>query len=726
MSASSENRAVRETEMLRPRLRDGLHFRIHEQGGRRVCVIEDPQRCRFHRVGLEEYRFLRALDGARPVAAILAQQARAHGSTAFTEHEAVQMLRWCKDNDLLAVEGARAGGEREAVQRSFASAARWLNPLVLKLPLARPDGFFARTEPALRWALGGFGFLAWLIVLAIGAASVGTDWARFSHGFEGILARDNWLWLFVVWAVLKSIHEFSHGIFCRHFGAAVREIGVIFILFVPMGYVDATASLGLPSKWRRMIVSAAGLYAEFFVAALAALAWAHTAPGQLGTALHNAVVTGTMVTLFFNANPLMRFDGYYLLSDALEIPNLATRGRTWFTRALLWLFTGDASARPAWPRQRDEWVVALYGVASSVWQAVVLAGLLVSASALLRGGGLLLAAGAGVMWVAMPLWQFGESLARHAGRDPRRWLACAGRAALAVALVAALLLMPFRRAVSSPGVVEFADTQILRAECPGFVERIAVHDGEEVAAGQLLVELRNDEVQGDLTHTRLELAQQELRARVAYTREDVATFQAQNAKAESLRSEVAQREKFIATLRVVAPFAGFVTNRHLAQFGGVFIRPGEEVLRIGRTAGHDVKVAVSQENEPHVRSAADRPVRVRIEGRGASLPATLAHLESRATRELRHPELTALADGPLALRRTEERTPEDDAHAPPYELAEPQFEATVHLSAAPDLRPGELARVKFLSDRRVTFWDLAQSAATRWLARYTARRGTGS
>ena len=94
--------------MLRPRLRDGLRFRIHEQGGRRVCVIEDPHRCRFHRVGLEEFRFLRALDGSRPVAAILAEQAREHSSAAFTEHEAVQMLRWCKDQDLLAIEGARA------------------------------------------------------------------------------------------------------------------------------------------------------------------------------------------------------------------------------------------------------------------------------------------------------------------------------------------------------------------------------------------------------------------------------------------------------------------------------------------------------------------------------------------------------------------------------------------------------------------------------------------
>ena len=281
--------------------------------------------------------------------------------------------------------------------------------------------------------------------------------------------------------------------------------------------------------------------------------------------------------------------------------------------------------------------------------------------------------------------------------------------------------------MSSPGVVEFADTQILRAECPGFVSRIAVGDGEAVKAGQLLVELRNDELQGDLAKTRIELAQQDLRARVAYTRDDVATFQAENAEGRiNLRSEVAQREKFLASLRVVAPFDGFVTNRPLTELDGVFIRPGEEIVRMGRTGGHDVKVAVSQENEPHVRSAANRPVRVRIEGRGENFPATLTQLESRATRDLRHPELTAAADGPLALRRAEERTSEDDARTPPYELAEPQFEATVRLANAPDLRPGELARVKFLSDRRATLWDLAQKAAALLGSRcYPARERAG-
>ena len=154
------------------------------------------------------------------------------------------------------------------------------------------------------------------------------NWSRFSADTDGFFARDNWFWLFIAWAGLKVAHEFSHGIFCKHFGAAVREAGVIFVIFVPMGYVDATASLGIASRWRRMMVAAAGLYMEFFLAAVAAVVWcAHTRPVRCTPwALHNAVVTGTALTLFFNANPLaMRFDGYFILSDLLNMPNLLRR-----------------------------------------------------------------------------------------------------------------------------------------------------------------------------------------------------------------------------------------------------------------------------------------------------------------------------------------------------------------------------------------------------------------
>lgn len=718
------SRSVAEAGSLRPRLREGLRFSVQGHGAGRTCVIEDPHTSRFHRVGLHEYRFIAELDGARTVASILARLARHGGGESFTEAEALHILRWLAGQHLLAIESERPARERGEVQRSLLTAMTWLNPLILKVPLARPDRFFATAARGFRWVLGRLGLCVWSATVLAGAVQIALEWPRFATGFDGILARDRWLWLLLVWSGLKLAHECAHGILCRHFGTAVREIGAIFVLFIPMGYVDATASLGLASRWRRIAVACAGMYVEFFIAALAALAWARTPDDSLAATLHAVVVTGTVVTLFFNANPLMRFDGYFILSDLLGISNLAPRGRQWLHGALGWLLLGGKSRRPARPRQREEWIVALYGLAAGCWQILVVAGLLVAASVTLRGGGLFFAVVAAVLWLGVPLVRGLGSL-RHAVRaESGRGLVVALRGALLVLTLVGLVLIPFRRSISSTGIVELADTLVLRAECPGFVAATHVRDGETVAAGQILVELRNDEATAALARSRVELAAQELRTRLAFIREDVSSAQAEQARADALRQTVAQHESYVATLQIRAPFAGRVTARTLDRLHGAYFRAGDEIAHLGRADGCDVRIALDQEAEPHFRAALDQPLRVRIEGLGADFPARLTRVESRATRELIDPALTALGGGPLALRPIEaEETPASPAaeKSAAYELAEPHFVALARLAAAEPLCAGQMARVKLHSTRPASLWELAQLRFARWLKQFAVR-----
>ena len=720
MNSGAENFSVREAEALRPRLRDGLRFSIQEENNRRVCVIEDPAASRFHRVGLGEYRFIRALDGTRPVAGILAEIAR-EGGAAFTQSEALQILGWLKNQHLLAIESARAGSSKlEQGEQAMRAAMTWLNPLVVKVPLFRPDRFFTACERVLRPALGWGAFIVWLVVVLAGVAHVGMDWRRFHAASDGFFSRDNWLWLFVAWAGLKVAHEFFHGLFCKRFGAAVREAGVIFIVFFPMGYVDATASLGLASRWRRIMVAAAGLYMEFFLAAVAAIIWARTAPGALHTLAYDGVIMGTVLTLFFNANPLMRFDGYFILSDLLQVPNLSTRGGTWLRRALTWLLLGAEPARALRPATREGWIVALYGAAAWVWQIVIIAGLLLGASVALRGGGLLLAVIAGIAWVALPLGRFASSMLEKirsgAGNASRLLL----RAGALSAVLAAVVFVPWHRSVSSDGVVELAETQVLRAECPGFVVRELVQDGEAVEEGQLLLELSNAEAAAELAGRRLALAQQELRARLAYTRDDVAAFQTEQSKSAALRKEIAERERYLGTLQIRAPFAGRVTNRKLGRLRGVFFKAGQDVLHFGRAGERELKVAVSERDEPHFRGAVGESLSVRIAGRAAVLNGQLTRVEARATQTPVHPALTALAGGPLAVRRSEE-APTEPSRPADYELAQPYFTAIVRLAEGVPLAAGEMARVRFRSPRTATLWSEMQGTLGRWLKRYAAR-----
>jgi putative peptide zinc metalloprotease protein len=715
------NFSVREFELLRPRMRDGLRFSVQEQGDERVCVIEDPASSRFFRVGIEEYHFFRTLDGAQTVASIIARLARDRSGDTFTEHEALQMLRWLKDNHLLALESDRATGEAEQSRRGWRSAAKWMNPLMIRIPLGRPDRFFAVLARVLRPFFGWFGFAIWLGVVLAGAWQLGMEWDRFTRGFSGIIARDNWLWLGAVWLGLKILHECGHGVFCRHFGARVREVGVILVLFMPMGYVDATASLGIASRWRRIVVSCAGMYVEFFVAAIAAIAWASSPGGNAATILHNTVVMGTVVTLFFNANPLMRFDGYFVLSDLLGIPNLATQGRAWFMQAVSWLLLGAERLKPGRLTSREQWIIAFYGIAAWAWQIVVFVGLLLAASVMFRGGGLLFAVLAGIAWSVMPVAAF----ARQIGGYIRRGLGGSAGVLLRLAVIAALaglvFLSPYRKTVVARGVVEFGDTRVVRAECPGFVARILVRNGDEVASGALLMELRNDDAIAALIKARRELDAQELRARMAYTRGSVAEYQAELARVDGLLKTVRENESYVATLKIRAPMAGRVYARKMEQMPGSWFQRGDEIVKIGQVAGREVKLAVGQDLQPHFKAALRRRVAVRIEGRGAVLPARLERLDGNASRALPHPALTALAGGPLPVQ------PAGDAAGAAqeeerYELAEPHFGATVRMISADAsiLEDGELARVKFRSPEKVTLWREAHAAVARWIRSHGA------
>jgi putative peptide zinc metalloprotease protein len=718
------NLSVRELELLRPRLRDGLNFTVQEQGCERVCVNEDPSSSQFFRVGLEEYQFFRSLDGTQTVAAIIARLARDRSGETFTEYEALQMLRWLKDHHLLAVESDRATGKGEESQRAWAGAVKWMNPLIVRIPLAQPDRLFAMLARALKPFLGWFGFFAWLCVVIAGGSQIAVEWGRFTRGFNGIIARDNWLWLGLVWVGLKVLHEFGHGIYCRHFGARVREIGVIFILFMPMGYVDAAASLGLPSRWRRIAVACAGMYVEFFVAAIAAIVWASRPDGAAATVLHNVVVMGTVVTLFFNANPLMRFDGYFVLSDLLGIPNLAPRGRTWFTRAVSWLLTGVRKLRPERPASREEWIIALYGIAAWVWQNVAFVGMLVAASVMFRGGGIAFAVVAAVAWMVPAVAAF----VRQAGGHMRGGMGAMADIALRFALIAALigmvLFVPYRKTVVARGVVEFGDTRIVRAECPGFVGRIHVRDGDVVAQGALLMELRNEEVASAIEKSRRELEAQEVRTRIAYARRDVAEYQAEMAKVDGLQKAMKENESYAGTLKVRAPIAGRVSSRTLKQALGAYIQRGEEILKIGEATGRDVRLALGQDAEPHFKAALHRRVSVRIEGRGGTFSARLERLDGNASRTLPHAALTALAGGPLAVQRVQDDAPSQTQSQGQlrHELTEPHFGATVRMlsASASDLADGELARVRFQSPEKVTLWGELRGAIARWMRKYGA------
>src|SRR6185295_5159685 len=193
---------------------------------------------------------------------------------------------------------------------------------------------------------------------------------------QGILAPDNLLLLYLGTAFIKTVHEFGHAFFCRRYGGEVHTMGIMFMIFTPMPYVDASSSWGFRRRYQRMLVGAGGMIFELFVAAIAVFVWRQTAPGIIHSVAYNMIFVASVSTLIFNLNPLMRFDGYYLLSDLLEVPNLNQRSmrqlRYWTEKYLL----GVAKAEPIAQTHKEATWLTIFGVAATIYRVIVFGGIL--------------------------------------------------------------------------------------------------------------------------------------------------------------------------------------------------------------------------------------------------------------------------------------------------------------------------------------------------------------
>ena len=676
---------------VRPTLRRDLDVRVRHFGGRPSYVLEDAARSRFFRLGPAEYAVASLLDGRTSVADAVAAAAAACGEEALAETDAAAFCQWLVENDLARTpQSGSAARLREAADADRRRAARERsNPLMLKVPLGCPDGVMRAAAAALGWLAGPAGAALWLAAVAAAAWSVltaGGPWDRVAD----VTDAGNWLRLGLTAAALKVVHEFAHGVACRRLGGEVREWGVLLLLFVPLPYVDVTSSWRFPSKWDRVRVAAAGMLVETFLAAVALAGACFARSPETQFLLMNVALTAGVVTVLFNANPLMRFDGYYVLSDVLELPNLATHGqqavRSWWGRVVL----GKRSGRPTWPEGRGG-VVAAYGVAAWCWRVVICVSLTALAAALFHGAGLVLAAASLAAWLLVPAAKGAWGLLRPDPMNPPRRLRLAAIIAAAAGIGwLTLTQATWRTTVSLPAVCEPETLTAVRAAADGRVDRVHVAAGQTVLPGQLLFELRNDELAVRSETLRLDAASARLRAdRLLHDGQIAAAAAERDAEAAS-REQLAEVRSRLDALRVFAPVGGRVLTSSLAAWEGRWVRGGTQLLELSGdgAAAATVLVAVPQSDADAVRQALGRPVAVTVWGDAVPRPGRLVGVEPRVRTSLPTPRLTALAGGPLAVVPGETR--ED------WRLTRPHFVGRVELSAgaaAPRVGRTGVARV---------------------------------
>jgi putative peptide zinc metalloprotease protein len=668
---------VREFGSMKPKLREELRFRFQQIGDRECYLIEDPFTSRFFRIGVPEYVFISLLDGNTTVNEALALTADSLGRDAFTEGDAVSICHWLLNSDLAyTAESARTSRLLSAAQEhAKRKLLVQLNPFFLKLPLFNPDRFFSAALPWTRWLVSWplFGF--WLAVVLCGGYQLASQPDRFVHASAGILASGNWLALGVTWLLLKVGHEFFHGLACKRYGGSVLESGVILILFAPVAYVDVTSSWRVASKWQRIFVSAAGMYFEVFCAAVAALIWSNTGSGPWNHLAYNTILMAGLSTLLINSNPLMRFDGYYILADLLDLPNLYGRGHEqlmYIGRRYLLGLKVRAPRRTA----GKNLIIQVYGVLSALWRLIVVATMLIAAQALFHGAGILLALAGIVLWFGVPAIRFAKFLVfgNKLEKPKTARFLCIATAGIG-SLSLFMFSTPWPGSLCAPGIVENATVVRIRAETDGFVSEMLARDNAPVKAGQILAQLRNAELETEVAELEVDIRESAFREHRYRQRGTLSAAQIEQRRREALQTLYTDKRRLVEQLTIRAARDGIVIGRQLDSLPGHFVPAGTELFTIVEDATKKVSISIRQQDAEQFAQRTGSTVEVhtccgRVTGR-------LQHVSPKASHEVTHAALAAAAGGPVAVRPIayDDRNERDTRDA--WEFAAPRLEGTV-------------------------------------------------
>jgi putative peptide zinc metalloprotease protein len=693
--AENPDHAVLDVRQLRPKLRRDV--RIHEQvfRGESWFIVQDPITVQFHRLGPTEYRFIRELDGQQSVGQILQRLAGELGEDTLSPQLAAQLLNYLQQSNLLEThEQLDPTSLYEAYQESRKKRGLQVasNFLFINLPLVDPDKFLRRTLPYVRPLLGRAFFVVWLIALGLAASIIVTNWDELVDRANSVLAPGNLLLLYVSYAIVKLFHEMWHGYTCRRYGGPVHEMGILFLVFTPFFYCEASSAWAFDSKWKKIFVSAGGMYVELFLASVASLVWFGTNPGVVHTLAYNVMFVASVSTVLFNGNPLLRYDGYYILSDLLEMPNLWTNSHAYlkylFTRYLL----GSKQESPIESVGQGVGYI-VYGIASFFYRILVCVGIILFVSKQLKGLGMFLAIGAVVAWVIVPLGKGVKYMFFTASTRSQRGRAGWVMAGLVGAATVLLGVVDFPMRLYTTAAVDYRDVQIARADASGHVADVHVRTGQRVSAGQMLVRLMNEQLLAEFRQAKADLALVKYQFG-ALEVTDVPAALAMKERIPARQAYVDDLAKKVESLTVRATIDGVVITGRLDELVGQYKQTGDEILTVVDTENPLLKAAIDQEDIYEYRDAVGQPAEVRLRSQpGEVIAARIEKIEPRSTREIPHPALTMQAGENLLI------DPTSDGDKP--KLLYPTFVAEI-VPVDPELRlpGGAVARVRFEAAKR--------------------------
>ena len=653
MAASLFSPSWYRVQALKPRLRRHVDTHRHDYRGRVWFVLQDLATGRSHRLSPAAYRLVGLMNGRRTVQELWDAVCEQLGPSAPTQDEAIRLIGQLHAADAVICDTTPDARELFRRQQRHARAQlrqRFWSPLAVRVPLWDPDAFLTRTMPFVRPFFTRTFAVLWLALVLTGIVFAAIHWqAITSSVFDRVLTPQNLFVLWLVYPVVKAIHELAHGYAVKRHGGEVHEMGVMFLVLIPVPYVDASAASGFADKHQRMLVGGIGIMVELMLAALALSVWLNAEPGAVHAIAYNVMLIGGVSTLFFNGNPLLRFDGYYVLADWLEIPNLGTRANRHLGYVIQRYLFGSKDAEPVTSIPAERVWFVIYGLAAFVYRMFIMFAIIAYIAGRFFVIGVLLAIWAVTTQLVVPVAKQASFLVGNPKLKSNRPRAVLVTLALLGAAAALLFVVPAPFRTLASGVTWPSEQAQLRIGTNGFITEIPVQPETRIEAGAPAIVVDDPFLHARMDLLRTELAGLEIQ-REALMRTDRVEAALVAAEIEAMESDIARLGEQIAELVVTAPRAGLVVIPGASDLEGRFAQRGDVIgYVVSRDDTLSVRVAINQDDVDLVRSRTRHVDVMPVDWHAQSFRAELVREVPGGTTQLPTPALGLAGGGEVPV-----------------------------------------------------------------------------
>ena len=610
------------------------------------------------RLGEGVYQLLNKMDGQRTLAQICAQFVNAEDLTEQRQHEILSVLTRLQAAGMLASDVPRdveSLVKQQRIERQRKKHSRWMRLLSPKFNLVDPDAFLSRSFPWLAWLFRPLFLFAWVAICLYAGAQALMHWDALTlYGVQRLDDPKQWILLLCVYPLVKALHELGHCYAAKSGGAAVNEMGLTLLVLLPVPYVDASAASRIADKYRRILVGAAGIMVELLLASLALLVWQISDDGLIRDIAFSIMLIGGVSSLLFNGNPLLRFDGYYVLADAIEIPNLSSRAAQFYQYIFRRYLLGVNTEKPPLASRRERrWFIG-FGAAAWFYRLLVSVGIAIFLIVTIPVMGLLMASWLLAVQILMPLWRQLHYFFCSPALAGRRLRSGVALVAGVGAIFALLALVSFPSSTVVDGVVLLPDHAVVRAKVDGFLHSQPVADETPVNSGDVLFVLSNAALKADIEVLRNRVVELETRLDLLSYDERLAREIHAERLAEA-KEDLEQQQQREAELIVRSPSEGKMQHAFTGNHEGQYVHQGDMLAYISDQSDIVIRVVATQHDAKQILEGS-KNIEVRLADRsGLNLTAKLLGEVPLASDQLPSAALGSRTGGNIQVDARDER-----------------------------------------------------------------------